>query len=422
MNDLVRDYVERIGGPVGVAADDGPRYAASRSSDFKRDERGSVIAGNLDNIRIGLVRLGIRPVFDEFSRDIRISGRPVDDIDVERLWVSYSDAFGWRPSRENLRTMLVSVAHAAVVHPVREYLDSLVWDGRPRLATWLIQYGGAPDSPYVRAASTLPLIAAVRRVRAPGAKFDELPILEGDQGTGKSTGLRALCPNDDWFSDDLPLGVDSKQIIERTAGRWLIEAAELHGNRGREAEALKAFLSRQVDGPVRLAYGRMPTTVPRQFILIGTTNSRLAYLKDSTGARRFWPVAIQRFDVEALARDRDQLWAEAGSREASRASIRLDPALYRDATAAQENRRAADPWEVLLEPLLEGDGVVAVEHVAVAGIWDALKLEGRHLDNRHADRVAAIVQRYGFTHKRRKRVNGKPELCWVRSADDGDDC
>ena len=77
---------------------------------------------------------------------------------------------------------------------------------------------------------------------------------ESSQGMLKSTALRVLCPVDDWFSDDLPLGVDSKQVIERTVGKWIIEAAEMHGNRGREAEALKGFLSRQVDGPVRLAY------------------------------------------------------------------------------------------------------------------------------------------------------------------------
>jgi predicted P-loop ATPase len=263
------------------------------------------------------------------------------------------------------------------------------------------------------------LIAAVRRVRVPGAKFDELPIFEGEQGTGKSTGLRALCPDEDWFSDDLPLGVDAKQIIERTSGRWIIEAAELHGNRGREAEALKAFLSRQVDGPVRLAYARMPTTAPRQFILIGTTNSRVGYLKDSTGARRFWPVVVRQFDVKAVARDRDQLWAEAAHREAAGSSIRLDPALWRAAAAAQEERRAIDPWEVVLEPLLAGDGLTTVEHVPVNAIWAALKFEdAKHLDNRHAARVDAIVQRHGFTTKKRVRIAGKPEWCWVRATED----
>jgi predicted P-loop ATPase len=111
--------------------------------------------------------------------------------------------------------------------------------------------------------SALPLIAAVRRVRQPGCKFDELLILESEQGALKSGALRALCPDESYFSDDLPLGVDSKLTIERTMGKWIIEASELYGCRGREVEQLKAFLSRQADGPVRLAYARLPVVVPR---------------------------------------------------------------------------------------------------------------------------------------------------------------
>jgi predicted P-loop ATPase len=212
-------------------------------------------------------------------------------------------------------------------------------------------------------------------------------------------------------------------VIPRRTGSFyyrLIEAAELHGNRGREAEQLKSFLSRQVDGPVRLAYGRLPTTVPRQFVIIGSTNSRLAYLKDHTGGRRFWPVAVTRFDVEALMADRDQLFAEAAAREAAGASIRLSPTLWTAAGEQQERRRAEDPWEPILEPLLDGDGMVDVEHVAVEAIWDKLKVEANHRDNRHADRVAAIVQRYGFTKKIRKRVDDKPTLCWVRADAEGE--
>lgn len=389
-----------------VARDDG---------DFVRDSKDRIVAGNLNNLRLALARLGLRPAFNAFTHDVELGGAPLDDVRVDRLWVQIDDTFGFQPARAALRTVILADAHHAAWHPVRRYLDGLKWDGTPRLDHWLATYGGAADSRYVQAVGALPLVAAVRRVRQAGCKFDELLVLESGQGTLKSSALRALCPVDSWFSDDLPLGVDSKLVIERTAGKWIIEAAELHGNRGREAEALKAFLSRQIDGPVRLAYGRLPVTVARQFVLIGTTNSRLSYLKDGTGARRFWPVRVRRFDVEALTRDRDQLWAEASAREAAGMSIRLDSALWADAALAQEDRRAADPWEPILEPLLVGDGLV--DHVPVAAIWDALKLEASHMDNRHADRVAAIVQRHGFAGKRRVRVNGKPTQCWVRDVE-----
>src|SRR5262249_54164107 len=122
-----------------------------------------------------------------------------------------------------------------------------------------------------------------------------------------SSALRALCPNELWFSDDLPLNVDSKIVIERTAGKWIIEASDLSGMKVSQIEGLKAMLSRQVDSS-RLAWGRLLTEVPRQWIVIGTTNDHV-YLKDTTGNRRFWPMRISGFDIRKLQEVRDQLWA-----------------------------------------------------------------------------------------------------------------
>lgn len=385
-------------------------FASHQSQDFSRDKDGRIVSSSIDNVRLALAKLKVAAIYDAFARDVRVNGAHFDDVALDRLWVSIDDAFGFRPSKELLQTVVVTEAHDCPEHPVRDYLDGLAWDRRPRLNDWLITYAGAVQTDYVQAVGALTLIAAVQRVRHPGCKFDELLILESPQGTQKSSALRTLCPVDDWFSDDLPLGVDSKQVIERTTGRWILEAAELHGNRGREAEALKAFLSRQVDGPVRLAYARMPTSVPRQFVIVGTTNTRIAYLKDMTGARRFWPVSVQGFDLVALAADRDQLWAEAAHREAAGESIRLDAALWAAAGAEQEARRAADPWEPILDPLLDTDDGV----VSVAAIWSALRLEACHLDNRHADRVAAILQHHGYTRKQRVRIDGRPTLAWIK--------
>ena len=105
-------------------------------------------------------------------------------------------------------------------------------------------------------------------------------------------------------------------------------------------------------------------------------------------------------------------WAEASAREGAGASIRLDPALWPAAGDAQEERRAADPWEAILEPLLDGDGIVTPDFVAAADVWAALKLEANHLDNRHADRVTAILQRHGFTFKGRKSIDGRQRRGW----------
>ena len=312
--------------------------------------------------------------------------------------------------------MITTEAHAQARHPVRDYLDQLVWDGTPRLNSWLTTYGGADSTDLTSVVGAIVLIAAVRRVRQPGCKYDALLILEAPQGTRKSTAIRTLCPDETWFSDDLPLGADSKSVIERSTGRWIIEASELVGSRGREVEALKAFLSRQVDGPVRLAYARLPVSVPRQFVSIGTTNQLTSYLKDSTGGRRFWPVRIASFDVPALFRDRDQLWAEAAAREASGESIYLAESYWAAAAHEQELRRAVDPWEPMIEALIDEleDGAP----LSVETIWTTLGSDAHHLDGRHADRVAQIVQRHGFVEKKKFRAErgATPKWHWLRGS------
>jgi len=413
------DFLGQQGDQAWFALVDAATTDSFTRAPGKKGGPGAIVASSLANVRLALARLRVSLTCDAFTRDILVNGVPLDDAAVDRLWVRIDDTFEFRPSKEILRTVLVTEAERCPVHPVAAYLDALVWDGTPRLDTWLVTYAGADDTPYVRAVGALPLIAAVRRVRSPGAKFDELLVLEGDQGTERSTAMATLCPRAAWFGDDVPLGCDSKQVIERTCGRWLIEASELYGHRGREVEQLKAFLSRQVDGPVRLAYGRLPVSVPRQFILIGTTNNAI-YLKDATGARRFWPVRVDRFDIDALARDRDQLWAEAAAREAAGESIRLDKALWTAAGHEQEQRRASDPWEEVLEPIFTAADAFGdlVKEVPVAAIWTALAFEANRLDNGHADRVNAIAQRYGFMAKRLARIpkGAPPRRYWLKPA------
>ena len=383
-------------------------------AEFRSKTNGTILPEDFGNIRLALKKLGTTITYDSFARVALVNGGILDEARLTRLWIAIADMFSFRPAKLTLHSLLTDEAMAAPFHPVRNYLDAQTWDGSPRLDTWLSVYGGAPNTPYVRAVGALVLIAAVRRVRSPGCKFDELLILESEQCRMKSTALRALCPQDDWFSDDLPLGVDSKLVIERTVGKWIVEASEMHGNRGREAEQLKAFLSRQTDGPVRLAYDHLATTVPRQFIIIATTNAKSGYLKDQTGARRFWPVTVERFDTEAMERDRSQLWAEAAMREAMGVPIRLDPTLWTDASEEQEDRRAMDPWEPILEPLFTGNGFGEPLYIAVETIWETLDCNASMLNNTHADRIETIAQRFGFK-KARKRVDGIQGRYWVRA-------
>lgn len=203
---------------------------------------------------------------------------------------------------------------------VTAYLDSLVWDGVPRIDRWLVDLAGSEDTPYVRAASRAMLVAAVRRARQPGCRFDPMPVLEGPQGCGKSSALRILA-GDGWFTDDFPLS-DTLRLIEATAGKWIVEAAELRYMGAGDVAALKACLSRPHD-EARMAYRREVTRVPRSFVIVGTTSAPEPYLRDPSGDRRLWPVRVQRFDLARLTEVRDQLWAEAGIAEAAGESIHL---------------------------------------------------------------------------------------------------
>jgi len=237
-------------------------------------------------------------------------------------------------------------------------------------------------------------------------------VLESGQGQLKSSVLRALCPEDAWFSDDLPLNVDAKQIIERTAGKWIIEAADLSGMRKSQVEQLKAMLSRQVDGPVRMAYGRLPVERPRQFIIVGTTNDH-HYLQDATGNRRFWPVRVQQFDVDAIRRERDQLWAEAAHREAAGESIRLDASLYTVATKQQNRRRIDDPWEEKLRVQFGGEDYC---RVPPEDLWMTIGVPVERRDDKAQRRVSTVMQSLGFRRMSVRDQKGRTVWGWGRGA------
>jgi hypothetical protein len=370
--------------------------------------RNEVVPTSLENVRLAMAHLQVEAYCDAFAQKIFVNGDVLSDTIANHLWLAIDDRFSFRPSKELFRTVLENEARVFTVHPVRTYLDGLRWDRTPRIDTWLTTYGQAENTELTRTIGSTVLIAAVRRVRQPGCKFDELLVLESPQGWNKSTALRTLCPNDAWFSDDLQLGASSKESIECTSGKWIIEISELVGNK-REHERLKSFLSRQVDGPVRLAYGHYGTEVPRQFIAIGTTN-RNQYLGDPTGNRRYQPVKVRRFDLDALRRDRDQLWAEAAVREARGESIRLKQTLWDIAGEQQALREVIDPWEEILAPELGGETPWRIDKDT---LWTFLRVPVERRDDRGARRLAEIMQRLGFT-RQTIRKNGTPLWGWTR--------
>jgi hypothetical protein len=367
-----------------------------RNSDFIRVE-GIIVKDNQQNIRRAVELLGKELSYNAFADKMLVDGVPLEDRQMNDMWLRTDEEHRFRPTYMFFEKVIHRIAWENAFHPVKDYLAKLSWDGEKRLDRWLVTCAGAIDDEYIHAIGAIVLIAAVRRIRQPGAKYDEMLVIEGQQGLNKSSALRALCPHGDWFSDDLPLNTTAQRIIEATLGKWIIEAADLAGRRKAEIEHLKASISRQVDGPARLAYAHLPVERPRQFIIIGTTNSA-AYLADPTGSRRFWPVAINAFDVEKVLQLRDHLWAEASHREAKGESIRLHESLWPEASKHQEKRREIDPWEAPIRMLLmnvapSGDNK---RRIATDDIWSGIGIVLERRDRYGAIRIAEIMHRLGF--------------------------
>lgn len=395
---------------------DPPDDSRERSRKFDRDENGKIYPSR-KNIKIALEKLGVTVKYDRFAELELISGLDgfgpeLDDKAMDRLWLKIEHDFKFRPAREYFFVAISDIAQSNAFHPVRDYLNSLTWDGRERISRWLRDYAGAADDAYTCAVSRIMLVAAVRRVRQPGCKFDEMPILEGVQGTNKSTGLKVMAVRHEWFADDLPLGADTKRFMEAIQGRWIVEAGELKGMSQGDVAQLKATLSRTVDR-ARLSYGRKNTVMDRRCLIVGTTNETSGYLRDATGNRRFWPVLVNRFNIEELERDRDQLWAEAAHYEAQGESIRLAQDLWSDAAREQESREQVDPFEFLLKDAF-GD---ITGKIWMGDVWRIVGIQPGDATQDQNRRLGSTMQKLGWTRSRR-RTDGGREYCYLKGDDE----
>lgn len=276
----------------------------------------------------------------------------IKDIDIllVKRWMADTE-FGIEPSKDAILEGTAIVAHRKRIHPVREWLDGLKWDGVPRINTWIRDYcQGTAKEPYLTEASRKFLLALVKRVFEPGCQWDYVLVLEGTQGRLKSTAARTLV-GDKWFMDNLP-DLKDKDSMLNLQGKWLIELGELASVKRTDFNQVKAYLVRRTD-TVRPHYGRLVSDVPRQSVFIGTVNEG-QYLKDPTGNRRYWPVKVGLCDVKGLSAVRDQLFAEAMSvYRTTNEILMLGPEATEQATEAQEDRRIDDEETEMRESLAE---------------------------------------------------------------------
>jgi hypothetical protein len=343
---------------------------------FVRNDKGQIVRDNLANVTLAVDRLGVTLRYNAFADRITIEGLSetldgqLTDPAVRRLWFFVEESFGFRSTQSFFLEAVYDIAHQNSFDPLCDELDALEakWDGTARLDTWLSTYGGAEDSPLVRSIGAKTLIGAVRRARQPGVKFDTMLVLVGDQGCGKSTACSILAGDPDKFSDYVPFNAAAREVIEALSGRWIIEAGELAGMGKASAEKRKSFLSRSVDHG-RAAYARVPEAVKRRCVFIGTTNAD-TFLTDGTGNRRFWPVEVGSFDLESLARDRDQIIAEAAVREAAGESLVLPGNLWSVAAELQNARRIENPLVSALQDKL-GDRTGRIKS---ADVWRMLNI------------------------------------------------
>lgn len=295
--------------------------------------------------------------YDEFShRVMKLRpppwGTPVGEWSVQDdyqlgLWLAMHERLLIK-AEGTLAAGVAMAAYERTFHPVLDYLKGLpAWDGVPRLKHWLPECLGAADNDYTGLVGTWFVMGMVQRVRNPGCQMDYMIVLEGAQGKRKSTALRTLVGNADWYADT-PIRVGDRDALLSLAGKWLYAMDEMDSFSRAEVTAVKQYISSRVDR-VREPYARRMADRPRSGVFAGTVNQH-EYFKDPTGARRFWPVACDGdIDIPKLASWRDQLFAEAIARLES--DVEEDRRYYptRDETERflvpeQEKREIGDPW------------------------------------------------------------------------------
>lgn len=399
---------------------------------------------------------------DEFANAVRMARSPCwpggeehefseqDGTEVA-AWIGSPDRYMVNLKKDLVLDCVEAIARRRKVHPVREYLTGLKWDGTERLKGMFRRYFSAEDTPYTQASAKCWLVSAVARilwtdqkVRHNGAQVDFMLVLEGDQGKGKTSAVRVLF-GAEWYAEAQE-SPSSKDFYQALRGRWCVEIGEMDSFSKADVTKVKQAITARFD-TYRPSYGRVARSFRRECVFVGTTNET-EYLRDATGARRFLPIRVGTLDLPGILADRDQLWAEA-------------VALFRDgfpwwqlpedAVEQQEERFAEDSWQGVIQKWLtfrmnpdrypsrlNVDAMPAPSPAdneeAKPGaerpkrrtvkwttttelLWYALGIDvGKH-GRPEQMRVAHIMKRLGWANERKQLGDGTRERRWVPRID-----
>lgn len=299
-----------------------------------------------------------------------------------------------------------------------EYLKSLKWDEKPRLDTWLTDVYGAPSDEYHKAVGANWMKGLVKRIAVPGCKFDYVLVLEGKQGSRKSTSLAVL--GGDWHVETT-MSTDTKDFFMQFQGKAIVEFSEGETLSRTEVKRMKAIITMQSD-KFRPPYGRVSIDFPRRCVFAMTTNQE-EYLKDETGNRRWLPVSLRlpQANIEWLRENRDQLFAEAYHRVVEKNETIYE---FPEALTAleQHKRRISDPnleavedwYNTKLTPSQRGAGITIfqVYRDAMHAGWST-----KPMTKYEEMSIADILK--NFLHLERKQVmkEGKRMVKWFNNYD-----
>lgn len=296
--------------------------------------------------------------WNEFSESIEIDGRLLKDNDITLLSNLFSNVAGFE-SDKKLRNVITEAALDNSYHPVKQYLESLEWDGVPRVETMFTTFLSAKDCELYHVYAKLFMIAAIKRVYKPGCKFDNMLVLQGEQGNGKSTFCEKLAVNDKWYNDNIIIADRDKDSLLYMQDAWIVIMDELDAWNKADSNAAKGFMSKRSD-KFRAQYAQNSEEHPRHCVFIGNTNDE-TFLKDSTAIteRRYWVIKTEgnwetsRDKIKLMTPEMiDQLWAEAMVMYNENKDIELviPPELYKDMVNEQlqfKNENGSEQYDFL---------------------------------------------------------------------------